>query len=199
MSEAFVHPSAVVETGAVLGSGTKVWHFCHVMAGAQLGNEVVLGQNCFVADGVSVGDGSRIQNGVSLYRGVILEEEVFVGPGAVFTNVRRPRAAFPRRDAFEVTRVEAGASIGANATLVCGIRIGRGAMVGAGAVVTRDVPSGAIVTGQPAQVRGWACLCGEKLAQLKNDPVLADDVHVRCDACRREFRREGAGLQEYRP
>lgn len=194
--EAFIHPTAIVAPEAELGRGAKVWHFCHVMAGARLGNEVVLGQNCFVAATVEIGDGSRIQNGVSLYDGVRLEAGVFVGPAAVFTNVSRPRARFPRRDQFEITLVREGASIGANATIVCGVTVGRGALVGAGAVVTHDVPDFACVVGQPARQQGWACLCGEALRDLPNTSPLPDHASAECPACGRRYRSDGPGLRE---
>jgi UDP-2-acetamido-3-amino-2,3-dideoxy-glucuronate N-acetyltransferase len=185
----FVHPTAVVDAGAVVGPGAKIWHYCHVSAGARLGRGVVLGQNVFVAATARVGDRCKIQNNVSLYDGVVLEDDVFVGPSAVFTNVTRPRAAFPRRDRFEATLVRAGASIGANATVLCGREVGRGAFVAAGAVVTRDVPPFALVRGSPARVAGFACLCGE--------PVAAP-AH-RCAACGRRYAPEGAGLKELSP
>jgi UDP-2-acetamido-3-amino-2,3-dideoxy-glucuronate N-acetyltransferase len=151
----------VIDGGATVGAGTKIWHFCHVMAGARVGARCVLGQNVFVADGAALGDGCRVQNNVSIYDGVELAADVFVGPSAVFTNVKNPRAAVSRKGAFVATRVGRGATIGANATIVCGVTIGEYAFVGAGAVVTRDVPAHAIVTGVPARRTGWACACGE--------------------------------------
>jgi UDP-2-acetamido-3-amino-2,3-dideoxy-glucuronate N-acetyltransferase len=157
----WAHQTAVVDAGAAVGAGTKVWHFCHVMAGARVGARCVLGQNVFVARGAVVGDGCRVQNNVSIYDGVQLEDEVFVGPSAVFTNVRTPRAAVSRKDAFVATRVGRGATIGANATVVCGVAIGEYALVGAGAVVTKDVAAHAIVTGVPARRVGSVCACGE--------------------------------------
>jgi UDP-2-acetamido-3-amino-2,3-dideoxy-glucuronate N-acetyltransferase len=156
-----VHPSADVEPGAVIGPGTIVWRGAHVMPGARVGRDAVLGQGCFVASGARIGDGCRIQNHVSVYGGVELGDDVFVGPSAVFTNVRRPRARYPRKPSFEVTTVGRGATIGANATIVCGVRIGENAFVGAGAVVTRDVPAHALVTGSPARIQGFICACGE--------------------------------------
>jgi UDP-2-acetamido-3-amino-2,3-dideoxy-glucuronate N-acetyltransferase len=159
------HPTAVVERGARIGAGTRVWHFCHVMAGARIGARCVLGQNVYVAARAVIGDGCRIQNNVSIYDGVVLADEVFVGPSAVFTNVRTPRAAIDRRRQTEPTVVGRGATIGANATIVCGARIGEFAFVAAGAVVTGDVPAHAVVSGIPARVAGWICRCGEKTAE----------------------------------
>jgi UDP-2-acetamido-3-amino-2,3-dideoxy-glucuronate N-acetyltransferase len=160
----WAHASAVIDRGARVGAGTKIWHFCHVMTGSRVGAGCVLGQNVFVARGAVVGDGCRIQNNVSIYDGVVLAEEVFVGPSAVFTNVRTPRATVSRKDGFFATRLGRGATIGANATIVCGVEIGPYALVGAGAVVTKDVAAHAIVAGVPARRTGWACSCGEPLA-----------------------------------
>jgi len=164
---AFVHPSAIVEPGAILGPGTKVWHFCHVRSGARVGAGAVLGQNVYVSGAVRVGDRCRIQNNVSLYDGVELEDAVFVGPSVVFTNVRRPRAFRSQHGAFGAIRVGRGATLGANATVVCGtprpLCIGAYGLVAAGAVVTRDVAAHALVVGAPARQRGWVCRCGGDL------------------------------------
>jgi UDP-2-acetamido-3-amino-2,3-dideoxy-glucuronate N-acetyltransferase len=156
----FTHPTAVIDRGAKIGAGTKIWHFCHVMAGARIGTGCVLGQNVFVAGSAVVGDRCKVQNNVSIYDGVRLEAEVFVGPSAVFTNVRNPRAAVDRRAAIEPTVVGRGATIGANATIVCGTAIGAHAFVSAGAVVTRDIAPFAVVGGVPARRTGWICRCG---------------------------------------
>ncbi len=164
-AQPFVHPSAVIDAGAVLGPGTKVWHFAHVCAGARVGAGTVLGQGCYVGPGVEIGPGCRIQNHVSVYEGVTLAEEVFVGPSAVFTNVRNPRAHVSRRGEFAPTRVARRVTIGANATIVCGVSLGEGAFVGAGAVVTRDVAPRSLVLGTPARPRGHACDCGERLPE----------------------------------
>ncbi len=162
---AFVHPTAVIDDGARIGSGARVWHFCHVMDGAVIGDGCVLGQNVFVGNGVRIGAGTKIQNNVSVYEGVELGARCFVGPSAVFTNVRTPRAGVDRRQAFVTTIVADDATIGANATIVCGARIGAFALVGAGAVVTGDVAPHRVVWGVPARVQGWACRCGAVLVQ----------------------------------
>jgi UDP-2-acetamido-3-amino-2,3-dideoxy-glucuronate N-acetyltransferase len=182
------HPSAVVDRGARIGARTRIWHFCHVMAGARVGAACVLGQNVFVAGSARIGDRCRLQNNVSVYDGVCLGDDVFVGPSAVFTNVRNPRAAVDRRAAIEPTIVESGATIGANATIVCGVTIGAYAFVGAGAVVTRDVPAHAVVQGVPARRTGWICRCGETRGSAKQIARCA--CHART---RRAPRRAGPG------
>ncbi len=159
----FIHPSAIVDEGATLGPGTKVWHFCHIMPGAVLGERCNLGQNVFVADDVTLGNNVKVQNNVSIYKGVICEDDVFLGPSMVFTNVYNPRSHVNRRHEYRKTVVKRGASIGANATIVCGATLGEYSFVGAGAVVTRDVPAYALVYGVPAQQQGWICRCGERL------------------------------------
>jgi len=160
----FRHESAVVDEGASIGEGSRVWHFVHVCAGAVVGRDVTLGQNVFVASGARIGDGCRIQNNVSIYDGVVLEERVFAGPSAVFTNVVNPRAGVERKDEFRQTLVRAGATLGANCTILCGVAIGEYAFVAAGAVVTRDVKDHALVVGAPARQAGWMSRHGEKLA-----------------------------------
>jgi UDP-2-acetamido-3-amino-2,3-dideoxy-glucuronate N-acetyltransferase len=159
----FVHPSAIVDPGCHIGAGSKIWHFCHLMAGCKIGEHCILGQNVFVATGVELGNRVKVQNNVSLYTGVICEEEVFVGPSAVFTNVINPRSGIERKDQYRQTLVQRGASIGANATLICGVTIGAYAMIGAAAVVTRDVPSYALVVGNPARQKGWVSSAGHRL------------------------------------
>ena len=159
----FIHPTAEVEVGAELGPGSKIWRFCHVMSGARIGAGSMLGQGCFVAAGARIGNRVRIQNHVSLYDGVELEDDVFVGPSAVFTNVRNPRAFVGRKDEYRPTLVRRGATIGANATILPGLSLGVYSFVAAGAVVTRDVPAHALVVGAPAAQRGWLSRHGEKL------------------------------------
>jgi UDP-2-acetamido-3-amino-2,3-dideoxy-glucuronate N-acetyltransferase len=163
MEEYYVHPTAVVDEGANIGAGTKVWHFCHVMSDTVIGQRCILGQNVFVATGVVLGDNVKIQNNVSLYTGVICEEDVFLGPSMVFTNVMNPRSAVIRKDEYRKTLVKRGASIGANATIVCGITLGRYCFIGAGAVVIHDVPDYALVVGNPAHQTGWMSEAGGKL------------------------------------
>lgn len=162
---AYIHATAIVDEGAQLGSNTKVWHFCHVYPKAVIGRGCILGQNVMVANGVTIGDYCKIQNNVSLYEGVILEDYVFCGPSMVFTNVSTPRCLFPRNTSedYRITRVKRGASIGANATIVCGVTLHECAFVAAGAVVTKDVPAYAMVAGVPAHVIGHMCERGERL------------------------------------
>ncbi len=170
-SAPFVHPSSYVDESASVGAGTKIWHFCHVMEGASIGPGCVLGQNTFVGRGVQIGHGVKIQNNVSVYEGVTLEDEVFCGPSVVFTNVKNPRSAVERRHEFRSTLVRRGVSLGANSTILCGITIGEYSFVGAGAVVTRDVPDHSLEVGAPARHVGWMCRCGVKL--IKTQGVFA--------------------------
>ncbi|NHZ79735.1 N-acetyltransferase [Massilia sp. CCM 8695] len=164
MDQAIIEASAIVDPGATLGAGTRVWHFAHVCGGARIGAGCSLGQNVFVGNDVLIGDRVKIQNNVSVYDAVTIEDEVFCGPSMVFTNVWNPRAAIARKDAYRRTLVRRGASIGANATIVCGVTIGRYAFIGAGAVVTRDVPDYALMAGVPARQSGWISRSGERLA-----------------------------------
>jgi len=159
------HPTAIIDEGAEIGEGTRIWHFCHVMSGARIGPRCSFGQNCYIGSRVTIGENVKVQNNVSIYDGVVLEDDVFVGPSAVFTNVNNPRSAFPRKDEYRPTIVEAGASIGANATVICGNRVGRAAFVAAGAVVTKDVPPYALVAGVPAVRIAWICPCGLRLPE----------------------------------
>lgn len=169
-----VHPSAIVDDGAQLGEGTRVWHFSHVCAGARIGDGCSLGQNVFVGHDVRIGHRVKIQNNVSVYDAVTLEDEVFCGPSVVFTNVINPRAAVVRKGAYRRTLVRRGATLGANSTLVCGVTVGAYAFVGAGAVVTHDVPDHALMTGVPARQTGWMSRHGEKLDLPVPAPVGAE-------------------------
>jgi UDP-2-acetamido-3-amino-2,3-dideoxy-glucuronate N-acetyltransferase len=158
-----IHPSAIVDAGAVLGAGTRVWHFAHVCAGARIGAACSLGQNVFIGNDVRIGDRVKIQNNVSVYDAVTVEDEVFCGPSMVFTNVHNPRAAVERKNEYRRTLVRRGATIGANATIVCGVTLGQYAFIGAGAVVTHDVPAFALMAGVPARQIGWMSRFGERL------------------------------------
>ena len=184
--ETFVHESSYVDAGARIGAGTKVWHFCHIMPGAVIGERCVLGQNVVVMNGTRIGDNVKVQNNVSIYEGVELEDDVFCGPSMVFTNVATPRSHVSRRHAFQRTLVRRGATIGANATIVCGITLGEYSFVGAGAVVTRDVVPYALVAGVPARRIGWMCRCGERLPDA--DPR-------RCAACSTRYELADGGIR----
>ncbi|MFH1037258.1 MAG: acyltransferase [PVC group bacterium] len=178
----FVHESSYVDEGAVIGAGTKIWHFSHIQSGARIGKNCSLGQNVNIAGNVRIGDQVKIQNNVSVYEGVELEDYVFCGPSMVFINILNPRSEFPQRGSefYKKTLVGRSASIGANATIVCGHTIGRSAFVGAGSVVTRDVPDYALVYGNPAVIRGWVCACGTRLT-FENEEAV-------CSRCGREYR-----------
>ena len=184
MEEFYVHPTAVVDEGASIGAGTKIWHFCHVMSDTVIGKRCILGQNVFVAAGVVLGDNVKIQNNVSLYTGVICEEDVFLGPSMVFTNVMNPRSPVNRKDEYRRTLVQKGATIGANATIVCGITLGRFCFIGAGAVVTRDVPDYALVVGNPAHQTGWMSEAGGKL-------LFIDSRYAQCPVNGEKYLLEG--------
>jgi UDP-2-acetamido-3-amino-2,3-dideoxy-glucuronate N-acetyltransferase len=173
-----VHPSSFVDDGCEIGDGTKIWHFCHIMPRAKIGRGCNIGQNVVVSPDVIVGNNVKIQNNVSLYTGVILEDDVFCGPSMVFTNVVNPRSQVSRKDEYRQTLVKRGASIGANSTIVCGHTIGQYAFIGAGAVVTKDVPDFALIVGNPGRISGWMCRCGIKLASGKTPPA-----EVRCATC----------------
>jgi UDP-2-acetamido-3-amino-2,3-dideoxy-glucuronate N-acetyltransferase len=193
----FVHESSYIDEDVAIGAGTKIWHFCHVMAGSRIGSRCRIGQNVVIGPNVRLGNNVKVQNNVSIYEGVTLEDDVFCGPSMVFTNVRTPRSAFPRNTAedFLETSVGRGASIGANATVLCGCRIGRYALVGAGAVITKDVPPYAIVVGNPGRQRGWACECGISLefaSERAECPTCARRYH-RVDATTIDRTRDGLG------
>jgi UDP-2-acetamido-3-amino-2,3-dideoxy-glucuronate N-acetyltransferase len=162
-AEYFVHQTAIIDPRVTIGAGTKVWHFAHVLSDSVIGARCVLGQNVVVGPKVRIGNGCKIQNNVSVYTGVTLEDDVFCGPSMVFTNVLNPRAHVERKDEFRPTRVCRGATIGANATIICGVTIGAYAMIGAGAVITRDVAEFALMTGVPARRLGWVSRAGERL------------------------------------
>ncbi len=166
--EYFAHETAVIDEGCKIGRGTKIWHFSHIMTGCEIGERCNLGQNVVVSPGVKLGNNVKVQNNVSIYTGVICEDDVFLGPSMVFTNIVNPRSAVVRRDKYVTTIVEKGATIGANATIVCGHRIGRYAFVGAGAVVTKDVKPYALVVGNPARQTGWMSEYGHKLVFDEN-------------------------------
>lgn len=185
MDKYFVHPTSIIDDNVEIGSGTKIWHFCHIQSGAKIGSDCSFGQNVYVGNNVVVGNGVRVQNNVSLYDGVELEDHVFCGPSCVFTNDLTPRAKYPKGSAgYKKTLVCEGASIGANATIVCGHKIGRWALIGAGAVVTSDVLPYALMIGIPARRAEWVCECGT---------ILGDDLN--CDKCGKSYIKTKDGLQ----
>lgn len=188
MADYSVHESSYVDPGAQIGAGTKIWHFCHIMPGAVIGRRCSLGQNVVVMPGTRIGDNVKIQNNVSIYQGVTLEDEVFCGPSCVFTNVSTPRAHVPRKDEYLPTLVRRGATIGANATIVCGITLGEYAFIAAGAVVAADVPPFALMVGVPARRVGWMCQCGERL--------LLKQGEARCGRCGWSYREADGSLQQ---
>lgn len=186
MTQYYKHESSYVDEGAVIGEDTKIWHFCHIQSGATIGKNCSLGQNVNISNNVRIGNDVKIQNNVSVYEGVELEDGVFCGPSCVFTNDLTPRARYPKgSSAYKKTLVKEGASIGANATVVCGHTVGKGAMVAAGAVVTKDVPDHALVAGVPARSIGWVCECGAVLSK-----------ELQCSECNRRYRSEGETIVE---
>jgi UDP-2-acetamido-3-amino-2,3-dideoxy-glucuronate N-acetyltransferase len=189
VSDCFVHPSAIVDDGAVLGNGTKVWHFSHIYAGAVIGDNCSFGQNTMVASQVVIGSNVKVQNNVAIYTGTIIEDDVFLGPSCVLTNISNPRSQVVRRGIYETTLIQRGATVGANATIVCGTKLGRYCFVGAGAVVTKDVPDYAMVVGVPARQKGWISRHGHPLIFVDGKATcpesglnyeLKGDRHVRC-------------------
>ena len=189
----FVHESSYVDEPSTIGEGTKVWHFSHILKDVTVGKKCNIGQNVVIGPNVKVGDNCKIQNNVSVYEGVELEDSVFCGPSMVFTNVFNPRSEVVRKDEYRKTLVKRGATIGANATVVCGSTIGEYAIVGAGAVVTRDVPAYALVVGNPARRMGWMCRCGEKLGRV------AAGVSAVCAACKTAYTLGGDALAPISP
>ena len=176
----FVHESSFVDNGAKVGTGTKIWHFCHVLPGAVIGERCSFGQNCSVAGGAIVGNNVKVQNNVSIYEGTVIEDDVFLGPSCVLTNVTNPRSQVVRRALYEKTLIQRGASIGANATVVCGVTIGRYAFVAAGAVVAEDVPDYGLVVGVPARFSGWMSRHGHRLAKPDAEGILTcPESHLR--------------------
>jgi UDP-2-acetamido-3-amino-2,3-dideoxy-glucuronate N-acetyltransferase len=179
-----IHKTAIIDSGAHIGQGTRIWHWTHVCAGAVIGKNCNIGQNVFIADQVIIGTGCKIQNNVSVYQGVILEDYVFCGPSMVFTNIYNPRAQIRKMDQVRPTLVKTGATLGANCTIVCGITIGRYALIGAGAVVNRNIPDYALVVGNPSRQIGWVCQCGER---------LTDDLE--CPVCEKKYTKDKQGLK----
>ena len=191
MPNYFAHESSYIDDGAVIGDGTKIWHFCHVMPGAVIGARCNLGQNVVVMSGTRLGSNVKVQNNVSIYEGVELEDDVFCGPSCVFTNVTNPRSHVSRKSEYRRTLVRRGTSIGANATIVCGVTLGEYSFIGAGAVVTSDVPAYALMVGLPARRVGWMCQCGVRL-QLK-------DGKASCASCGATYREGESVLRQIDP
>jgi UDP-2-acetamido-3-amino-2,3-dideoxy-glucuronate N-acetyltransferase len=183
----FVHESAYLDDGVEIGENTKIWHFSHVLSGSHIGRNCNIGQNVVIGPDVTIGNGCKIQNNVSIYRGITMEDYVFCGPSMVFTNVYNPRSEIPKMDEVRTTLVKHGATVGANATIVCGITIGRYAFIGAGAVVVRDIPDYALMAGNPARQIGWMCKCGERLSE-----------QLECSSCGRKFEMAGKRIREKR-
>lgn len=188
----FAHETAWIDEGAEVGAGTRIWHFCHIMPDSRIGRRCNLGQNVVVSPGCVIGDNVKIQNNVSVYTGVILEDDVFCGPSMVFTNVINPRSHMERKDEYRATLVKRGATIGANATVVCGVTLGRYCFIGAGTVVTRDVPDHALWVGNPGRLRGYVCACGCKL----NVADGARDADCVCDACGASYSIRDGSVEE---
>ena len=191
MTDYFVHESSYIDAGAVIGRGTKIWHFCHVLPGAVIGERCNLGQNVVVMGGTRLGNNVKVQNNVSIYEGVTLEDDVFCGPSCVFTNVLNPRSHVSRKSEYQATLVRRGATIGANATIVCGSTLGEYCFIGAGAVVRGDIPAFALMVGVPARRIGWMCQCGVRL-ELTGTTAT-------CGACGARYREEGALLRQIDP
>lgn len=182
----YAHPTAVIGYPVEIGEGTKIWHFCHIMAGAKIGKNCIIGQNVFIASGAVLGNNIKVQNNVSIYDGVILEDDVFCGPSMVFTNVFNPRSFISRKKEFRQTLVKRGATIGANATVICGNTIGQYAFIGAGSVVTKDVPDYALVYGNPGKVKGWVCQCAEEIVFQSGKAI--------CKSCGKKYKKDQNGV-----
>jgi UDP-2-acetamido-3-amino-2,3-dideoxy-glucuronate N-acetyltransferase len=189
----FAHESSYIDEPCEIGEGTRIWHFSHVMSGSKIGSHCNIGQNVVISPDVRIGDNVKIQNNVSVYTGVELEDDVFCGPSMVFTNVVNPRSHVSRKDEYRRTLVKRGASIGANATVVCGHTIGSYSFIGAGAVVTRDVPDFALVVGNPSRLAGWMCQCGVK---LNMSPSAIGTEESICAACGKSYRKEAGVVSE---
>lgn len=183
----FVHETSCIDDNVKIGDGTKIWHFSHILKNSNIGKHCIIGQNVSIGPDVTIGNGCKIQNNVSIYTGVTLEDDVFCGPSCVFTNVYTPRAFIERKNEFRPTLVKKGATIGANATIVCGATIGQYALIGAGAVVKSDVPDYAVMVGVPAKQKGWACECGEILKEKNNNMF-------KCSRCGNEYQLLSSGL-----
>jgi UDP-2-acetamido-3-amino-2,3-dideoxy-glucuronate N-acetyltransferase len=181
----FYHESSYVDEGVSIGGGTKVWHFCHIMVGAKIGSKCSVGQNVNIGGKAVIGNGVKLQNNISVYDDVIIEDDVFCGPSMVFTNVMNPRAFVERKHEYKITLIKRGASIGANATIVCGTTLGEYCFIGAGSVVTHDIPRYAIAFGSPARVHGWVCKCGVKLGE-----------NLICPECKKKYLKKNNGLEE---
>jgi UDP-2-acetamido-3-amino-2,3-dideoxy-glucuronate N-acetyltransferase len=189
----FVHESSYVDQPCLIGEGSKIWHFSHIMRDCTLGQRCNIGQNVVISPGCHIGTNVKIQNNVSIYTGVVLEDDVFCGPSSVFTNVINPRSHVPRQHEYRQTLVKRGASIGANATIVCGHTLGKYCLVGAGSVVTREVPDYALVIGNPARIHAWVCYCGAKLP-LSTSPEGHEEAS--CPDCSRRYSRVGRVVKQ---
>jgi UDP-2-acetamido-3-amino-2,3-dideoxy-glucuronate N-acetyltransferase len=183
----FVHESSYIDKPCYIGKGTKIWHFSHIMKDCYIGENCNIGQNVVISPNVKIGNNVKIQNNVSVYTGVICEDDVFLGPSCVFTNVINPRSFIVRKDEYKRTLVKKGASIGANATIVCGNEIGRYAFIGAGAVVTKNIPDYALVVGNPAKIIGYVCECGNRLKKVEHQYI--------CASCNKEYEMKNNGLR----
>ena len=183
----FVDPTSVVDEPVEIGEGTQIWHFSHIMSGAKIGRNCIIGQNAFIASGSILGNNVKLQNNVSVFKAVTLEDDVFCGPSMVFTNVFNPRSFISRKKEFRATLVRKGATLGANATVICGNTIGRYAFVGAGSVVTKDIPDYALVYGNPGKVKGWVCQCAEE--------IIFRSGRAKCQVCGKKYRKDRTGVR----